>query len=64
MFSFDTCTCLRMVEDCKLLGKKNKSTLQYAAMFNKQNIILMESPILTEDFGASFSCVDSSMREL
>ena len=33
-------------------------------MFDKRNIILMESPFHTEDFGASFSHVYLSMHEL
>ena len=41
MFSWDTCVCLRMVEDREfsaLQEKKNNSILQYAAMFIKETI--------------------------
>ena len=67
MFTFKKCVCLRMVEDCKfsVLAEQNSFILQYTSMFNKQNIIiLMESPFHNEDFGATFSHVDSSMHEL
>ena len=67
MFSFKTCICLHMVEGRKFSAfyekKKTSYYIQYAAMFGKRNIILMESPFHTEDFGASFSCVDLSMRD-
>ena len=41
MCSFETCVCLRMVENLKffsVLAKENSFILQYAAMFDKRNI--------------------------
>ena len=38
-----------------ILGKENNFMLHYAAMFNEQ---MIELPFHTEEFGASFSCVE------
>ena len=65
MFSFKTCVCLHIVEDCKFLAFYEKKTLYYSMLLRLINKnILIESPFHTEDFGPGFSHVDLRMHEL